>query len=90
MKHKIEIAEQTQPVYRVTVTQGATKTTHDVTLTPAELAKYAPNAAPQALLRASFEFLLEREPKESILRRFALSDIEKYFPGFTSIIRDRL
>jgi hypothetical protein len=90
MKHKIELAEQAPPVYRVTVTEGATKTTHEVTLTATELAKYAPTAAPEAFLRASFEFLLEREPKESILRRFAISDIEKYFPDFASNIRARL
>jgi hypothetical protein len=90
MKHKIEITEQAPLVYRVTVTEGATKTNHEVTLTTPELAKYAPNARPEALLSASFEFLLEREPKESILRRFAISDIEKYFPDFASKIRARL
>lgn len=90
MNRKIDVAEHAPPTYRVTVNEGVTTTTHDVTLTPAELAKYAPNATAGALLRACFEFLLEREPKESILPRFAVSDIERYFPDFVSKIRSRL
>ena len=33
-------------------------------------------------IRAAFRFLLDHEPKESILRRFDISTIERYFPGF--------
>jgi hypothetical protein len=29
-----------------------------------------------------FQFLLEREPKESILRRFDVTVISRYFPEF--------
>ena len=32
------------------------------------------------LVNASFRFLLEREPKESILGHFAVSDIERFLP----------
>ncbi|PIS13596.1 MAG: hypothetical protein COT67_00895 [Candidatus Tagabacteria bacterium CG09_land_8_20_14_0_10_41_14] len=41
---------------------------------------------PESLVRRSFEFLLEREPKESILREFELSVIQKYFPEYETII----
>jgi hypothetical protein len=34
------------------------------------------------LVRASFEFLLEREPATSILRRFSLDVIGDYFPEY--------
>jgi hypothetical protein len=34
------------------------------------------------LVRRSFEFLLEREPPESILRRFDLAVIQRYFPEY--------
>jgi hypothetical protein len=37
---------------------------------------------PEDLVRASFEFLLQREPKESILARFDLPVIGRYFPDF--------
>ena len=36
----------------------------------------------ERLLVATFEFLLEREPKESILARFDLDVVERYFPDY--------
>jgi len=41
-------------------------------------------------VRRSFEFLLEREPKESILTRFDLSLISRYFPEYEREIKRRL
>ena len=38
--------------------------------------------SPAELIKRSFEFLLEREPKESILKHFDLPTIYKYFPEF--------
>jgi len=34
------------------------------------------------LVRASFDFLLAREPKESILKAFDLAVIKRYFPDY--------
>ena len=45
---------------------------------------------PGELVRASFEFLLEREPATSILREFSLDVISQYFPGYPAQIRARL
>jgi hypothetical protein len=36
----------------------------------------------ERLVAASFAFLLAREPAEAILRRFELSVIGSYFPGY--------
>ena len=36
----------------------------------------------EQLVADSFAFLLEREPKESILREFDLSVIKRYFPDY--------
>ena len=36
----------------------------------------------EELIRASFQFLLERESKESILAKFNLKLIKSYFPEF--------
>jgi len=47
----------------------------------------APDAA--ALVRASFEFLLERETVGSILPRFDLPVIARYFPGWREEMRRR-
>lgn len=44
--------------------------------------------APDKLVEKSFEFLLEREPKESILGRFELKVISTYFPEYESRIKD--
>jgi hypothetical protein len=45
---------------------------------------------PEELVRRSFEFLLEREPKESILSRFDLSVINRYFPEYEREIKRSL
>jgi hypothetical protein len=37
---------------------------------------------PERCIQAAFQFLLDREPKESILRRFDVSVISRYFPEF--------
>jgi len=42
------------------------------------------------LVEASFAFLLEREPKESILRDFDLIVIGRYFPQYEQEIGHRL
>ena len=41
----------------------------------------------ERLVRSTFEFLLERESKESILRSFALPVIGRYFPEYEDEIR---
>ncbi len=52
-----------------------------------DLTRYGAGAdGPSALVRASFRFLLEREPVGSILSRFGLSDIERYFPEYRDVI----
>ena len=76
--------------YRVIVEEGATRTAHEVTVTPDDVARYAPGETAERLLEASFEFLLEREPKESILSRFTLPTIERYFPDYPAKIRELL
>ncbi len=73
---------------RVTVSGRGTETRHDVTVGAADLARLAPGAdSPADLVRRSFAFLLAREPKESILRRFDLPVIGRYFPSWEDEIR---
>ena len=79
-----------ESLFRVTVSEAGSKTVHEVTVTPEDVAHYAPGIEPERLLRASFEFLLAREPKESILARFALPVIERYFPDYPERLRDTL
>jgi hypothetical protein len=74
----------------VAVDDGAgAPTTHEVSVATADLARLAPGARdPADLVRRSFAFLLEREPKESILRQFDLSVVARYFPEYEGTIRD--
>ena len=74
-------------VYRVTVNQDKNETKHEVTVMPDDIARYSPGTTPERLLEASFEFLLEREPASSILSRFELPVIERYFPEYPRLIR---
>jgi len=67
------------------------ETHHRVRVSRADLARLAPGASdPTELVRASFAFLLEREPKESILRSFDLPVIGRYFPEYEREIGRRL
>lgn len=86
MAVQISVESSGSALYRVVVTQGRGTTTHEVTVTPEDVARYAPDSTPERLLEASFEFLLEREPASSILPRFALPVIERYFPEYPRVI----
>jgi len=72
----------------VRVTDGRGATEHAVRVRRADLDRLAPGASdPTDLVRRSFEFLLAREPKESILRSFDLPVIGRYFPEYERTIR---
>jgi hypothetical protein len=74
----------------VTVRDGS-ETHHRVRVSRADLARLAPGASdPVNLVEASFAFLLEREPKESILQEFDLTVIARYFPDYEREIGRRL
>lgn len=63
---------------------------HRVTVLLADLSRLDPGATdPTDLVRRSFSFLLEREPKESILHSFDLHVIGRYFPDFEAQIRSK-
>jgi hypothetical protein len=69
---------------------GLDVSTHRVRVGPDDLVRLAPGASdPTALVKASFEFLLEREPPRSILRSFDLTEIARYFPDYDSAMSDR-
>jgi hypothetical protein len=75
----------------VTVGDDVGATHHQVSVSGGTLAKLAAEALePTRLVEASFAFLLEREPRESILRRFDLPLIGRYFPEYADEIVRRL
>jgi hypothetical protein len=85
----IRITPKDDRTFLVTIDEGTSSTSHIVTVWPSDIERYAPGAEPEELLTASFEFLLEREPKESILRTFELPVIERYFPEYGAAMRSR-
>ena len=82
MSDKAILVSETGGAYAVVVREGASETRHEVTLKAADLARLGAGHGGAALVEAAFAFLLEREPKESILARFDLSVISRYFPEF--------
>jgi hypothetical protein len=91
MTEQIEILSLGEHAYRVTLRNGNTTTRHHVVV-PSALTTdlgLGPDDD-QRLVRSSFEFLLEREEATSILERFDLDVIGRYFPEYVSTVRLRL
>lgn len=78
-------------VFSVDVEGKESGSSHVVTVHRRDLARLTPgDVTASDLVEESFRFLLEREPKESILSRFNLTTIEDYFPEYEKEIKKRL
>jgi hypothetical protein len=77
--------------FRVQVGEHEQRTTHQVTV-PERLGDDLELGDDdlERIVRESFDFLLAREPASSILTRFSLSDISRYFPDYPSELARRL
>lgn len=75
--------------FEVEVEENGTKTRHLVTVDKDYFTQFA-NKFPsvEILVEKSFEFLLHREPKESILKEFNLTVIEQYFPEYKEKVKN--
>lgn len=77
----------------VTIDDGRGTSAHDVTVATEEAGALAAAADVPDVERLVYEtvaFLLEREPKESILGAFDLSVVGRYFPDYEHEIQSRL
>jgi hypothetical protein len=91
MAAKIEIERPGENQFRVRVSENGSETSHLVTVKPEDYLRLTGGRVDTAeLLRKSFEFLLENEPKESILRQFDLQVIERYFPQYEREMQRRI
>jgi len=74
--------------FQVQIQEGTAQTNHKVTMTDATFKKLSAgkNISPEALVEKSFRFLLEREPKESIMSQFDITVISRYFPEYEKTI----
>lgn len=70
-------------IFEVTVRDGGGESRHQVTMSRETCARLTSGRhTPERCIEAAFRFLLDREAKESILRRFDVSVIARYFPAF--------
>ncbi len=69
--------------FDVVVREARSETRHRVTIEAGDAARWARlGADPARCVEAAMTFLLEREPKESILSAFDIRVIRRYFPEF--------
>lgn len=87
---EIDVVGADTGTYRVTVTEGPSCSTHSVTVGPEASALLEEGETESELVVASFRFLLDREPKESIMSRFDLDVIGRYFPDYRTKVREYL
>ena len=84
---EINVLALNETAYQVTVIDKST-TLHEVSAQPDYVLKLTAGKIDTAqLVKASFEFLLAREPNTSILRSFDLSVIARYFPEYENTIK---
>jgi hypothetical protein len=77
------VAEGDPLDFEVVIREGRGETRHHVTMSRQMSDRLtAGKHTPERCLEAAFRFLLDREPKESILARFDVMVISRYFPEF--------
>ncbi|MGH2429603.1 MAG: hypothetical protein ACRDGV_12140 [Candidatus Limnocylindria bacterium] len=74
----------------VRIGDDADATEHDVLVDRETLGFLAPGAEPDDLVHESFRFLLEREPRTSIMHSFELPIIGRYFAEYEREIGRRM
>jgi len=71
----------TEILFKVTI-EDKDSSIHKVILNLEFYKSLSTHTSPSEIVRKSFEFLLKREPKESILSEFDLRLISNYFPEY--------
>ena len=91
--YKINIIEKKKDegwLFKVEIDEGGSKSSHSVELFKKDYERLTDTKIePKELIEKSFDFLLRRESKESILNSFNLMDIARYFPEYENEIKAR-
>lgn len=91
MAAKIEVEQVGPEEFRVRVIEGKNETSHVVTMKTSEYERISgKKVEPVELVQRAFEFLLARERKEQILKRFDLTIIGQYFAEFEQAMKRSL
>ena len=84
----IEVKKKGQEEFRIKVEEKGASKEYMVTLEDSYYQDLTRGkVAKEELIEKSFEFLLKRESKESILSKFNLKIIKSYFPEYEEEIR---
>ena len=84
----IEVKKKNENEFVVMIKERTTKTEHIVALDEEHFQKLTNGKiSKEELIKSSFEFLMERESKESILSEFNLRIIKNYFPEYEEKIK---
>jgi len=89
----IEKIKETDDMWQfgVHVGEGERSTHHVVDIDKNFLENLSTKAiSPEALVKISFEFLLQKESKESILKNFNIEIISTYFPEYEEEIKKEI
>ncbi|OCK62054.1 hypothetical protein [Bradyrhizobium sp. LMTR 3] len=81
---KVERTGEGDPLeFEVIVRVGNGETRHHVTMARETCERLTKGThTPERCIETAFQFLLDREPQESILRRFDITVISRYFSEF--------
>lgn len=87
---EVEVQRLEGERFGVTIVEDGSKSVHEVTATKKEIDLLCGDCEPERVVEASIRFLLDREPKESIMNRFDLDVIASFFPDYPTAIHDYL
>jgi hypothetical protein len=68
--------------FDIVIRDGKGESRYSVTMARETHDRLASGHTAEDVVEAAFKFLLDREPKESILMRFDITVVERYFPEF--------
>jgi hypothetical protein len=85
----VEVKKKNEQEFVVTIEERGSTTEHVVTLDDGYYQNLTDGKITrEEFIKKSFEFLLERESKESILSEFNLRVIKNYFPEFEEELKE--
>jgi len=85
----VEVKKKNEQEFVVTIEERGSTTEHTVTLDDGYYQNLTDGKITrEEFVKKSFEFLLERESKESILSEFNLRVIKNYFPEFEEELKE--
>lgn len=87
---KISVSKIGEEPYKfeVVIKESGSSSSHTVEMKKGFYKNLDTKTTPEEVVKKSFDFLLEREPKESILGSFNIEVISNYFPNFSQKVKE--